>query len=114
MTDDKEPSGDAGQTAERIAIRKLGAVLNESLFKISEAEKSQLVAMAGLAALVASLPGVSQLDATKVGFMVGQLAKGRPDEEEFRQKVSLFAARVMSIAKAYEENPPTQSNGAAH
>lgn len=105
MADNKEAAGAASDSAEdtpeRKAIRTLGGALNESLAKISQAEQSQLVTMMGVVAILASLPETEKVNPTRVGAMVGVLARGRPDEEAFRSKVANFAARVITMAQEF-------------
>jgi hypothetical protein len=86
-------------TAERQAIRTLGALLNESLVKIAQAEQSSLISMMGVVAVLASLPEMEKVDPNCVGAMVGALVRGRPDEEAFRTKVANAAARIITVAQ---------------
>jgi hypothetical protein len=101
-------SGDAsnGTAAEReAAAEKFGALLNESLRKIGVTEKTTMIAMMGLVAIVASLPETKKLDPVRIGRIVGALVRGRPDEAAWQKSVAIAAARIITVAQQVDAEP---------
>lgn len=101
------PPHEGQQNAERQAIQALSQALGDSLTKIAASSQNQLVTSIGLTAILASLPGVAEIDTHRLGALIGAISRGRPDEAEFRQKVAAFTARVLTLAK--EASAPATS-----
>ena len=77
-----------GTAAEReAAAEKFSDALNESLRKIGMTEKTTMIALMGVVAVIASLPETPKLDPLRVGRIVGALVRGRADEAETLARV---------------------------
>jgi hypothetical protein len=96
-----------GTAAEReAAAEKFSDALNESLRKIGMTEKTTMIALMGVVAVIASLPETPKLDPLRVGKIVGALVRGRSDEAELRKSVSIAAARIITVAQQVDAEPP--------
>ncbi len=98
---EQNPQPDASEDdllKDRAIIQAFGSILGDSLTKIASTTQSQTVQGTALAAIVASLPGLSEIDHTKLGVVVGVLSRGLPNEAAFRQQVTLVAAKLLTIA----------------
>jgi hypothetical protein len=96
-----------GTAAEReAAAEKFSDALNESLRKIGATEKTTMIALMGVVAVIASLPETPKLDPLRVGKIVGALVRGRADEAEMRKSVSIAAARIITVAQQVDAEPP--------
>jgi hypothetical protein len=100
-----------GTAAEReAAAEKFSDALNESLRKIGVTEKTTMIALMGVVAIIASLPETPKLDPLRVGKIVGALVRGRADEAELRKSVSIAAARIITVAQQVDAEPPSPAD----
>ena len=99
MTQAIETEANLSRAQEGEAIKALTKLLGENLKSLDAIVQQHYVSAVALTSMLACLPGAADLDIKSVGAVVGQITKGRSDQEELRRKVAHLIANVITIAR---------------
>ena len=81
------------------AIKALSGVFSRSMSQLATASNDQMLAIMGMAALVACLPETRAIPPQRIGAILTLMSQGRPDAEAFKQKLAQFIAMVMTMSR---------------
>jgi hypothetical protein len=80
------------------AIKALSGAFSQSVTQLATASQDQMMAIMGVAALVACLPDTQHIPPQRIGAIISLLAQGRPDADAFKEKLAKFVAMVMTAS----------------
>ncbi len=80
------------------AIHGLSMVFGDTVKHLVTMADSQQVAILSTTAILAMLPGVGQIDPTRLAVIVQALTQGRKDADPMRERIATYVSMVVSLA----------------
>lgn len=85
------------------AIQGLSMVFGDTVKQLVANAESQQVAILAMTSILALIPGVAQIDSTRLGVIVQALTQNRKDAEQVRERIAAYAAMVVGLANRLPE-----------